>query len=546
MFLEIRFKRIVSFFVFFLFITSNIVFAQSWNAIGSGTNGKVNAAIVFDGQLVVAGEFTTPGSNIARWNGTAWSSLGTGLNGVVYGLTIYNTQLVAVGAFNNAGNNVAQWNGSAWSPLGLGTNDTVYATTVYGGSLRVGGKFTFAGGISCNRVAGWNGTNWFAMGTPNGVNNTVFALAVFGADVIIGGQFTTAGNLNPSNRIVRYNVNGTYTNMGSGVDNNQVLSLAVFQNQLYVGGTFSTIGTVTVNNLARWNGSNWNSVSTGTNGAVRSFGLQGTNLLIGGSFTNIGNAIASWNGTAFGTLGTGITGGAASVNAITVWSNVLIAAGSFTTAGLLDLVPAANVAGYGAIPIAPTLISPANGISGISLTPVLDWSDVASTSTYGVQVSTNANFSSFVVNVTNLATSTYTVPPGILFNNTIYHWRAFATNGLGQGPFSSIFTFQTALVGIINTQEIPVKFNLYQNYPNPFNPVTKIRFDLPANNVSGSKINLVVYDVNGKEVTSLINQDYLAGVWEVDFNASNLSSGVYFYKLTAGSFNALNKMILIK
>lgn len=546
MFSEIPFKRIVSFFIFFLFVSSNIIFAQSWNAIGSGTNGKVNAAIVFNGQLVVAGEFSTPGTNIARWNGTAWSSLGTGLNGVVYGMTIYNNQLVAVGSFNNIGNNVATWNGTTWSSIGLGTNDTVYAVTVYANSLRIGGKFTTAGGVNCSRVAGWNGTQWFAMGTPNGVNNSVFALTVFGADLIIGGQFTTAGNLNPSNRIVRYNSNGTYTNMGSGVDNNQVLSLIVFQNQLYVGGTFSTIGGVTVNNIARWTGSNWNTVSTGTNGAVRSFGLQGNNLLIGGSFTNIGNAIASWNGTTFGTLGTGITGGAASVNAITVWSNILIAAGSFTTAGLTDVVPAANVAGYGAIPIAPTLISPPDGAIGISTTPILDWSDVANASTYGVQVSANANFTTTVVNVTNLATSTYTVPAAILLNNTTYFWRANASNGLGTSPFSFVRFFTTSLVGIINTQEIPVKFNLYQNYPNPFNPVTKIRFDLPANNVSGSKINLVVYDVNGKEVSSLINQDYLAGVWEVDFNASNLSSGVYFYKLTAGSFNALNKMILIK
>ncbi len=544
MYLNLQNKKIGLVLIFsFIFLVGSS-FSQTWTAIGSGTNGKVNASIVFNGQLVVAGEFTTPGINIARWTGTAWTSLGTGLNGVVYGLTIYNNQLVAVGSFNNAGNNVATWNGTAWSSIGLGTNDTVYAVTVYANSLRIGGKFTTAGGVNCNRVAGYNGTQWFSMGTPNGVNNTVFALTVFGADLIIGGQFTSAGPLATSNRIVRYNSNGTYTNMGSGVDNNRVLCLAVYSSQLYVGGTFSTIGGVTVNNLARWTGTNWNSVLSGTNGAVKSFGLQGTNLIVGGSFTGIGNAISSWNGTQFSALGNGITGGAATVNAITVWSNVLIAAGDFSTAG--TDVPASNVAGYGSVPAAPTLISPPDGASGISTTPVLDWSDVAVASTYGCQISGNVNFTTTIINTNNLATSTFTVPGGFLNNNITYFWRANASNGLGTSAFSLIRFFTTALVGIVNTQEIPVKFNLYQNYPNPFNPVTKIRFDLPANNTSGSTINLIVYDINGKEVSSLINTEYTAGIWEVDFNATNLSSGVYFYKLTAGSYTALNKMILIK
>ncbi len=524
----------------FLF-SSYSVFSQSWNAFGSGTNAKINAVIVFNGELIAAGDFTTPSSHIARWNGTTWSPLGTGLNGVVYSLVIFNNQLIAVGAFNNAGNNVASWNGTTWTGLGLGTNDTIYAATVYNNTLRVGGKFTTAGGINCNRVAFWNGTQWAAMG--NGVNNTIYALTVFGADLIIGGQFTSAGTLPTSNRIVRYNSNGTWTNMGSGIDNNQVYALTMFNNQLYVGGSFSTIGGVTVNNLARWTGSNWNTVGSGTNGNVRAFAIQGANLIIGGSFTNIGNSIATWNGTSFGLLANGITGGNATVRGITVWLNVLTAGGDFTTAGLND-VPASNVAGYGLVPVAPTLVSPADGSVGISTTPALDWSDVANASTYGVQVSGNVNFTTTVVNVTGLAASTYTVGSGILSNNTTYFWRANASNGLGTSPYSLIRFFTTALTGIINTQEIPLTFNLYQNYPNPFNPVTKIRFDLPSN--GNGTVNLTVYDINGKAVTELLNTEYTAGKWEVDFNASNLASGVYYCKLNAGNFTALNKMILIK
>lgn len=528
-----------------LFLSTSISLSQSWNALGSGITGKVNASIVFSGQLVVGGEFTSPAGNVAVWNGTSWQTLGTGLNGVVHGFTIYNTQLIAVGAFTNGGNNVSRWNGSTWSGLGLGTNDTVYTAAVYSSLLRIGGKFTTAGGINCNRLAGWNGSQWTAMGTPNGTDNTVYALATFGSDLIVGGEFTSAGNLVNANRIVRYNSSGTYTALGTGIDNNRVLALATYQNQLYVGGTFTTIGGVPVNNIARWTGSNWNSVLSGTNGAVRCFGLQGSNLIIGGSFTGIRNSIASWNGTAFSALGNGITGGTPSVNSVNVWSNILVASGSFTAAGLAD-VPVNNVAAYGSLPSTPTLLSPADGATGVALTVTLDWSDVSLATTYGAQVSPNPNFTSFVLNTAGLSTSSYTFPSqSPLTNNTTYFWRANASNGLGTSAFSLVRFFTTGLVGIINTQEIPLVFKLHQNYPNPFNPGTKIKFDIPVSASSGM-IELAVFDVNGKEVKRLLNTEYTAGIWELELDASELPSGVYFYRLNAGNFSAVNKMILIK
>ena len=528
-----------------LFLSSSISLSQSWNALGSGITGKVNASIVFSGQLVAGGEFTSPAGNVAVWNGSSWQTLGTGLNGVVYGFTIFNNQLIAVGAFTNGGNNVSRWNGSTWSGLGLGTNDTVYTAAVYQSLLRIGGKFSTAGGINCSRLAGWNGTQWTAMGSPNGTNNTVYALTTFNSELILAGDFTSAGNLVSVNRIARYRTDGTYAALGTGIDNNKVLSLAVYQSQLYAGGNFTSIGGVTVNNLARWNGSNWNTVLSGTNGAVSCFGFQGSNLVVGGSFTNTGNSISYWNGTAFSPLGNGITGGTPSVNSILVWSNILVAAGSFTTAGLTD-VSVNNVAAYGSIPSVPTLISPADGATGVVLNPTLDWSDVSLSSSYGIQVSNNPNFTSFIVNTSGLSTSSYTFPPqSPLINNSTYFWRANASNGLGTGAFSLVRFFTTGPVGILNTQEIPKVFRLYQNYPNPFNPATKIRFDLPSS-LSTEKIDLAIFDVNGKEVKRLLNVEYTAGIWELEFDASELPSGVYLYRLNAGDFTAVNKMILIK
>lgn len=90
---------------------------------------------------------------------------------------------------------------------------------------------------------------------------------------------------------------------------------------------------------------------------------------------------------------------------------------------------------------------------------------------------------------------------------------------------------------------IPNKINLSQNFPNPFNPVTKINFEIPAD----SKLTLAVYDITGKEITKLVNNVFKsAGFHSVDFNGSNLSSGVYFYKLTTDNFTSVKRMTLIK
>ena len=98
-------------------------------------------------------------------------------------------------------------------------------------------------------------------------------------------------------------------------------------------------------------------------------------------------------------------------------------------------------------------------------------------------------------------------------------------------------------IGVKNIgNNIPGSYQLYQNYPNPFNPTTKIKFDLPKNGF----VNLKVYDILGREVAVLVNQELQAGSKEYEFNAVNLPSGVYFYKLKAGDFTATKKLVLVK
>ena len=139
-------------------------------------------------------------------------------------------------------------------------------------------------------------------------------------------------------------------------------------------------------------------------------------------------------------------------------------------------------------------------------------------------------------------------------------------SGTGAGSTSSIYMFpadslnhtvgycnigtklyKTGTGGVVTgigniSNEIPESFSLFQNYPNPFNPTTNIKYDLPTSNL----VTLKVYDVNGKKIETLVNENQNAGSYSVLFNAVNYPSGVYFYKLEAGSFSETRKMVLLK
>jgi hypothetical protein len=98
-------------------------------------------------------------------------------------------------------------------------------------------------------------------------------------------------------------------------------------------------------------------------------------------------------------------------------------------------------------------------------------------------------------------------------------------------------------IGIKNIgNEIPKDYKLYSNYPNPFNPVTKIAFDIPKS----SETKLVVFDISGKVVETLVNQKLDAGKYEVIWSAENYSSGIYFYRFRSGNYTESKKMLLIK
>jgi len=119
------------------------------------------------------------------------------------------------------------------------------------------------------------------------------------------------------------------------------------------------------------------------------------------------------------------------------------------------------------------------------------------------------------------------------------------SNGWAVGGFGTILHTTNAGATFVEEEqitEVPTEFLLSQNYPNPLNPSTKIKYSIPQS----SNVVIKVFDILGSEIETLVNEEKPAGTYEVNWNAANLSSGVYFYRLQAGDYTSVKKMILLK
>ena len=135
-----------------------------------------------------------------------------------------------------------------------------------------------------------------------------------------------------------------------------------------------------------------------------------------------------------------------------------------------------------------------------------------------------------------------------------YLGKAGQWNDLDQTGLLYYIVEYDSLKSVVSVEDnklgiIPQEYVLEQNYPNPFNPITTIKFNIPilgkVKNVLGN-VALKVYDILGKEVATLVNEQKSAGSYEIQFDATNLSSGIYYYQLRAGSFEKTKKLLLMK
>jgi len=434
--------------------------------------------------------------------GQAWYSVGDPIRSD-YGIlteAVYNGELYAGGWFYSFGdvqtNNMARWNGAAWDSVGLGLTggqNYVASLCVYNGKLYAAGAFFAAEGLPANNIAVWDGSHWDTVSTKgleNCGNGTGWAdaIAVYNGKLYVAGAFCHAGGITALN-IACWD-GSKWDSVSSGI-NDSVNALAVYNGKLYAGGQFTRAGKTTVSNMACWDGISWSAVGSGTNNPVFALQVYNSYLYAGGNFTIAGgvsaNYIARWNGAIWTNVGAGITGGTG-VDAFCVFNGLLYTGGTFTKSGTLKIN---NIAAW-------------NGTV---------WDTV---STEGI----NNTVDAFAVLDSNLYA-------GGIFTRA------------GNRDAVDIAVWSGASLGINTVQNNAESVHVY---PNPNKGVFSVicHSNLP---VGGSLPIIKIYNVFGEKVLTETLHSVQSG------NLINLSSqptGVYFYRITneSGGFLGEGKVVV--
>jgi hypothetical protein len=545
-----------------------------WVAVGTNPDGEVDALMVYNSTLVAGGEFGNIGNRIASWNGSSWSQIGGGFNtnngAKIFALTIYNTYLVAAGRCNTAGgnnaSNIAMWNGSVWAGLSLNTDERIFALAVHNGQLFAGGRFTFIGGVTAYYIARYiSGTTWAPLAGGN-LDNRVYAIASYSPTyLIVGGQFKYAGSL-----YVNYVAlwNGTsWFRMLTGMDE-KVEALLKIDSTMYAGGEFTIAGGKRTHHIARW----FNNIADTIQGTVK-YSDNNASVDSGWAYSvrrdYFTNEVIKVDSARIG-------GGTYKLIRPPVNDTLRVI---WFPDDELDFVPTyypSTIDWRNAATVIPGQNT--NNINGLvyRLTPAPQSSPAAHVhgtihlnviipldppgaypyrSESVLYVKQGNTFNRFAVSITNENYSiTAPMAPGSyeLVAYRLGYCLATTNITINTNTADTIVNFTLDTCGPIGintiSTEVPKEYRLMQNYPNPFNPVTNIRFAMPE---SGNA-KLTVFDIMGREIAVLVNGQLSAGTYNYDWNASNLASGVYFYRLEVSTESALlklsetKKMVLIK
>jgi|GEM_PF-2111718 len=566
---------------------------EQWEEVAGSSPDNTVMSIVADGDdLIIGGQFQnigiTEALRVARLSEGSWSSLGSGMNNNVKGLAIGNDgKLYAGGRFSQADGSpvsrFAVWEENQWNRVGsddinLPTLSFVYDFAVYQGDLYVGGLISEIDGVEMNGIARWDGSTWHDLDgglTVGGQQaGQIASLKVYDGNLYVGGIFDTAGSLTqPANSIARWN-GSEWSRLGAGLTgpgNSYAYHLTVINGDLYAGGFFAEAAGITVNNLARWDGTDWFDVGNGVddagsgNGYIQMIYNEGDNLYVGGSFDFVGGtddpvdaaniAVYSLTGESWSALGEGFNN---DVFDIVHYNGMLIAGGAFEESGT---EPVNGLAVWDETE--EMWVEFAGGIqSQTTSTPAVTSFEIVEETLYVTGFFRTIGEQELQVNSIAAYKDDEWSALGqglLIFNNPGISFKLREKDGrlwtggqfLGTGNKSANHIGNWDLQLGVSTEEPvaerPARHQLNQNYPNPFNPVTTINFDLS----DAAAVQITVYDMLGRKVASVAEGQFNSGSHTVSFDASNLSSGVYLYRLQAvtaqgETFMQTRKMTLIK
>ena len=340
----------------------------------NGTVSALNADA--PGVLYVGGAFTDAGGDpnadyIAAWTGAAWKALGASpLNGGVSSIAYRNGKVYAGGVFTNAGGNpnadfLAVWDGTRWGTVcnasGSAINGTVFALQIIGSTLYVGGAFANGAGIaSADYLLACDLDTGAARSTVNAdgdISGSVYALTADSRGVLYaGGGFTNLDHIAAADDVAYldaagWHAMGSGTGPGGGAVDSFVRSLGARGTDVFVGtDSVNVAGIPQADHVARWNGSAWSALGSGSSGtdgwfpaSVSIYAITTTpsRVVAGGTFQNAGgdaraDGIASFDGTSWSSVGSNGAGDGAlnaTTNALAVFADRLYAGGNFTNAG---------------------------------------------------------------------------------------------------------------------------------------------------------------------------------------------------------------------
>jgi len=303
--------------------------------------------------MYVGGSFTTPGNNIAQWNGSNWDTLSSGTNNSVYAIGMYKDTVYIGGYFSKAGGHsagcLAKWEGKNFASTDLNFEEgPVLAIHQYDSLLYISGNFDSTNHQHYGGFISWDGNKPDSVDNFNGWGG-LDVMTVFDSLLYFGFGYSSA--------TISYGVPIETWNDSiigySGYDyfypyeNNTPFYQSAFcqtDSLLYMGGYFSHFvhytkygrpqDTFYLNNIAMWNGTIWTNLGKGINGTVNALVSYNNLIIAGGSFDSAGgipvNNIAAWNGTKWSALGNGING---TVYTLAVFDSNLYAGGDFSSPG---------------------------------------------------------------------------------------------------------------------------------------------------------------------------------------------------------------------
>jgi len=327
-------------------------YTQTWVPVANGISpgGYVTTLFVHDSVMYAGGYFSSPGYNIAQWNDTTWDSLSSGINGRVYAIGLYKDTIYVGGYFSEAGRHsagsIAKWTGSALANAGFNfQGGQVNTIQPYNKLLYIGGAFDSINHKPPSGLITWNGKKIDSVTVtayPGFYWTDLTILTTYKNLLLLG-----FGEIDHYGGVVGVWSNSTYAYLGNTAIYpvaNSATENAFCQadTDLYLGGYFLYTEDQnlnyppkdTVNNIAMWNGKKWSALGKGIHGTVNAIVSYNNLIVAGGSFDSAGgvpvNNIAAWNGTSWFALGNGVNG---EVYALAVFDSNLYAGGKFSSPG---------------------------------------------------------------------------------------------------------------------------------------------------------------------------------------------------------------------